>query len=287
MGSGMVGQPIAHGHSVTVWNGDAARAVPFAYRGAAVARSPADAARVGIVATMLANDDAVEAIVFGDEGILSAGPGVLHISCSTVSVGLTERLTQAHARAGQRFVSAQVLGRPDVAASGALSVIAAGSSADLDEAQPLFDAVGAGTTRMGDRQAMAAAAKIALNAGIPAIIQMISEQIRIAGVHGVSPAAMVDLLSGTDYGNRLIRSYGPIIAEERFEPAGFPIRLGRKDVGLALDAANGAALPLVELIAARMDATIKAGAGERDWLRSASWRRPNRQLPTGGDIHQS
>jgi 3-hydroxyisobutyrate dehydrogenase-like beta-hydroxyacid dehydrogenase len=270
MGAGMVGRLIEAGHRVTVWNRDAAKAAPFAARGARVAASPAEAARAGIAMTMLANDAAVEAVALGEAGLLAAGPGLLHVSCSTVGTALTERLEVAHAEAGQRFVSAQVLGRPDVAAAGRLAVIAAGAAADLDAVQPLFDAIGAGTTRMGERPVMAAAAKIALNAGIPAIIQMLSEQFRIAGAHGVPPARLLELLLAADYGNRMLRSYGPIIAEQRFEPAGFPMRLGRKDVGLALAAMEGAgmegaALPLVAWIAARMDAVIAAGGGERDW----------------------
>ncbi|WP_411906948.1 NAD(P)-dependent oxidoreductase [Rhizobium mayense] len=265
MGSGMVDNLVAAGHQVTVWNRDRAKAEPFAARGAKVAAELAAAARAGTVMTMLADDAAVEAVVFGDGGLLAAGPGLLHISCSTVSVDLTARLAAAHAAAGHRFVSAQVLGRPDVAAAGRLSVIAAGAAEDLDVAQPLFDAIGVSTQRVGDRPMMAAAAKIALNAGIPAIMQMLTEQFRIAAAHGIAADRMAALLLDVNYGNRLIGSYGPIIAQRQFEPAGFPMRLGRKDVGLALAAASDANLPLTELIASRMDAIIAAGGGERDW----------------------
>ena len=94
---------------------------------------------------------------------------------------------------------------------------------------------------------------------------MLSEQVRIAGAHGVSPSQMVELLIATDFGTRLIGSYGPMIAERRFEPAGFSMRLGRKDVGLALAAGQGEELPLAKLIAGRMDAIIAADGGERDW----------------------
>ncbi|WP_205926662.1 NAD(P)-dependent oxidoreductase [Rhizobium sp. P28RR-XV] len=163
MGSGMAANLVATGHQVTVWNRDRTRAE----RGATVAADLAAAARAGTVVTVLANDAAVEAVSFGDGGLLAAGPGMLHISCSTVSVDLTAWLAEAHAAAGQRFVSAQVLGRPDVAAAGKLSVIAAGAADDLDVAQPLFDAIGAATHRVGDRPVMAAAAKLAFNAGIP------------------------------------------------------------------------------------------------------------------------
>lgn len=265
MGSGMANNLVAAGHQVTVWNRDRAKADPFAARGAKVAIDLAAATRAGIVMTMLANDAAVEAVVFGDGGLLAAGPDLLHISCSTVSVDLTTRLAAAHAAAGQRFVSAQVLGRPDVAAAGKLSVIAAGAEEDLDVAQPLFDAIGAGTQRVGDRPVMAAAVKVALNAGIPTIMQMLTEQFRIVAAHGIPADRMAALLLDVNYGNRLIGSYGPIIAEQRFEPAGFPMRLGRKDVGLALAAAGDAHLPLTELIASRMDAIIEAHGGERDW----------------------
>ena len=167
MGSGMARNLLEAGHLLTVWNRDHAKAEPFAGLGATVAADVGEAARVGTVMTMLANDAAVEAVSFGEGGLLSAGSGLLHVSSSTVSVDLTAQLAVAHAAAGQRFVSAQVLGRPDMAAAGKLAVIAAGANDDLDAAQPLFDAIGAGTQRIGDRPAMAAAAKIALNAGIP------------------------------------------------------------------------------------------------------------------------
>lgn len=265
MGSGMADNLVAAGHKVTVWNRDRAKAEPFAARGATVAADLAAAARAGTVMTMLADDAAVEAVVFSGGGLLAAGPDLLHISCSTVSVDLTARLAAAHAAAGQRFASAQVLGRPDVAAAGNLSVIAAGAAGDLNVAQPLFDAIGAGTQWVGDRPMMAAAVKVALNAGIPAIMQMLTEQFRIVAAHGIAADRMAALLLDVNYGNRLIGSYGPIIAEKRFEPAGFPMRLGRKDVGLALAAAGDAELPLTELIAGRMDAIISAGGGERDW----------------------
>lgn len=83
MGTGMVGRLIEAGHRVTVWNRDGAKAAPFAARGARVAASPAEAARVGTVMTMLANDAAVEAVVLGEAGLLAAGPGLLHVSCCT------------------------------------------------------------------------------------------------------------------------------------------------------------------------------------------------------------
>ena len=79
----------------------------------------------------------------------------------------------------------------------------------------------------------AAATKIAANAGIPIIIEMLTEQLRIAARYNVPEARLIEVLLGVDYENRLIRRYGPMIAERRFDPLGFPVVLGRKDVGLA------------------------------------------------------
>jgi 3-hydroxyisobutyrate dehydrogenase-like beta-hydroxyacid dehydrogenase len=265
MGAAMAGRLLDAGHDVTVWNRDRAKAEPFAAKGAGIAASPAEAAGAGIVFTMLANDAAVEAVTLGDAGIVSAGADVLHIACSTVSVALTERLAAAHRAAGQRFVSAQVLGRPDVAAAGQLSIIAAGTDADLDACAPLFDVIGGKTLRMGAEPAMAAATKLAANFSIAAIIETVSEALRIAGAHGVEPARMVDFLTETNFGSRMIGVYGPMIAESRFEPAGFPITLGRKDVGLALDAAGGTDVPFAHLLAERMDRLIATDGGVRDW----------------------
>lgn len=112
---------------------------------------------------------------------------------------------------------------------------------------------------------MAAAAKAAANFGIAAIIETVTEQMRIAAVQGVPPARMAELLVETDFGARIFASYAPMIDAERFEPAGFPLQLGRKDVGLAIAAADGASLPFAEVLARRMDAIIEAGGGTRDW----------------------
>jgi nucleoside-diphosphate-sugar epimerase len=117
MGSGIAANLVAAGHQVTVRNRDRTNAEPFAERGATVAADLAAAAHAGTVMTMLADDVAVEAVVLGDGGLLAAGSDLLPVSCSSVSVDLTGRLAAAHAVARQQFVSAQVLGRPDVAAA--------------------------------------------------------------------------------------------------------------------------------------------------------------------------
>ncbi|WP_335740093.1 NAD-binding protein [Roseomonas gilardii] len=178
---------------------------------------------------------------------------MLHVSCSTVSVALTERR----------------------AAAGKLSVIAAGTAEALDRLAPLFGAIGAKTLRMGERPAMAAATKLAANFGIAAVIELVSEQMRIAGSQGVPAARFAEFLTETDFGSRMMGVYAPMIAAGRFELAGFPMTLERKDVGLALEAAGEAEVPVARLLAERMDAIIRADGGERDWAALG-------QAPKGG-----
>ena len=104
MGAGMAANLLAAGHEVTAYNRSQAKVAALAQRGAKSARTVGEACRGDIVITMLANDDAVEAVTFGDDGILaSLPPGATHVSSSTISVALAERLTDAHASAGHAF----------------------------------------------------------------------------------------------------------------------------------------------------------------------------------------
>ncbi len=143
MGRGIAANLLRAGHAVTVWNRTSSRADELESAGARVAVTPAETAAAGIAITMLADDDAVESVVFGEYGILRGLPaGGIHISMSTISVALSERLTAAHRQAHQQYVAAPVFGRPEAAAAAKLFVVAAGPATTLQELQPLFDAIG-------------------------------------------------------------------------------------------------------------------------------------------------
>lgn len=265
MGTAMAGRLVSAGHDLRIWNRDLAKAKALVEQGAVLTAQPADTARAGVVVTMLADDRALERVAFDDDGIVGAGERILHISCSTVSVELTSRLAEAHARAGQQFVSAQVLGRPDVAAAGKLVILSAGDPDACAQAKPVLETIGSRTIWIGAVPAMAAATKLAANFGIATLIEMMSEQMRIAAQNGIEPARLAEILDEVNFGGRYVSVYGPIIADQQFEPAAMPARLGRKDVGLAIDAALGARLPFAELLAQRLDLMIDNGQGELDW----------------------
>jgi 3-hydroxyisobutyrate dehydrogenase-like beta-hydroxyacid dehydrogenase len=156
MGSAIALNLVKAGHRVVVYNRTRAKAEPHAAQGAEIAGSVADASRRPIVITMLADDAAVEAAIFGDGGGLSAlGKGAVHISMSTISVALSDRLAEAHRSAGQSYVAAPVFGRPEAAAAAKLFVVAAGAEAELKSCQPLFDAIGQRTFIVGDKPSAA------------------------------------------------------------------------------------------------------------------------------------
>jgi len=143
MGAGMAASLLKAGHEVSVYNRTRTKADKLVARGAKAVASVSDACRSDAVITMLANDDAVESIVFGEDGIIHSLPvGATHISSSTISVALSERLAAAHAKAGHRFIAAPVFGRPDVAAEGKLFVVVGGAPDAIEAAASLFAAIG-------------------------------------------------------------------------------------------------------------------------------------------------
>ena len=132
MGAGMAANLVRAGHEVAVYNRSPDKAAPLVALGASAAGKVVDACRGDALITMLADDQAVESVAFGHEGVLrNLAAGAIHISMSTISVELSERLAATHAKAGQSFVAAPVFGRPDAAAAAAG---AARADADLDHA---------------------------------------------------------------------------------------------------------------------------------------------------------
>jgi 3-hydroxyisobutyrate dehydrogenase-like beta-hydroxyacid dehydrogenase len=218
--------------------------------------------------TMLANDQAVEEVVFGDSGVLaSLPPGAIHISSSTISVELAERLAAAHAAHGSRFISAPVFGRPDVAAAGKLMVLAAGACGAIDDASPLLIAIGRKTSIVSEIPATANLVKLSGNFLLASVIESLGEAMALIGKAGLDRKRYLEILTSTLFDVPAYKIYGGMIAEGRFEPAAFAAPLGQKDIRLALAAADGLGvpMPLASLLRDRF-LTLMAHGGERlDW----------------------
>lgn len=269
MGSGMAASLLEAGHDVTVYNRTRARTKPLRERGASVAETPAEASSgAAAVFTMLSDDHAVEEVTLGKEGILSALPrGAAHVSSSTLSVDFTRRLAAAHSEAGQRFVAAPVFGRPDVAAAGELFVVAAGARETVDAIQPLLDAIGKRTFVMSDSPEAAALVKLSGNFLIASVIESVGEAMALVGKGGVDRQAYLDLLTSTLFNAPVYKGYGKLIADRKFEPAGFPAPLGQKDIRLALAAAEElrVPMPVASLLRDRLLRLMANGGEKLDW----------------------
>jgi 3-hydroxyisobutyrate dehydrogenase-like beta-hydroxyacid dehydrogenase len=264
----MAANLLAAGHALTVYNRTAAKADTLIAKDARLAKTPADAAQGDVVITMLADDHAVEQAVFGKYGLLKAlAPGAIHLSMSTISIALAERLDHAHRDKGQELVSAPVFGRPDAAAAAKLFIVPAGRPEAVATCVPLFQAIGQRHFVVGERAPMANLVKITGNFLIASVIEALSEAMVLVGKGGVDRALFVEILINTLFGAPVYKTYGALIAEERFEPPGFKAELGLKDVGLALKAAQElkAPMPLASFIADRFLTLIASGGASLDW----------------------
>jgi 3-hydroxyisobutyrate dehydrogenase-like beta-hydroxyacid dehydrogenase len=246
MGVGMAGRLVDAGHTLAVYNRTAQRGEKLRDRGAVLAETPEAAARgAEVVFTMLADDPAVEQVVFAADGILAAmDNNAVHVSASTISVSLARRLMAAHARAGQRYVSTPVFGRPDAAAAGRLFVVAGGADDVLAYLQPLFEAIGQRTYRMGTDPSNANLVKLSGNFMLFAAIEALAESFALVRKAGVDVAAFKDLLTSSLFNAPVYHTYGDLLVSANDQNAGFTVPLALKDVRLAIAAAESLRVPM-------------------------------------------
>lgn len=268
MGSAIARNILKAGHRLTVWNRSPGKAEALVAEGARLAATPREAAdRADIVVTMLANDAALEAVTFGEQGILAAGGSAVHVSMSTVAPALAERLDAAHRAAGRPFVSAPVFGRPDVAAAAQLNICVAGPADAVAACAPLFEAIGQRSFVIGEAPAMANTVKICGNFMILGAVEALAEASALAEKRGVPRAAFIEVMTSTLFGARAYQVYGDIIAHDRYRPAGFAAPLGLKDMNLVAGAANDARvpMPLLGVIRDHLLAAIGREGEDVDW----------------------
>ncbi|HEX3121609.1 MAG TPA: NAD(P)-dependent oxidoreductase [Candidatus Acidoferrum sp.] len=268
MGTGMAKSLLRAGHGVTVFNRTRARADALKADGATVAATIADACRSGIVMTMVADDAALESQVFGDAGILASLPrNGIHISCSTIGVALSDRLTAAHSAAGQEFISCPVFGRPDAAEAGRLAVVAAGPANAVERCKPLFEAFGPKLLILGEKPSLANVVKLSGNFLIASVLESLSEAIAFARKSGVDAATLLDFLTSTLFNAPVYKTYGGLIVEGNYDKVGFALPLGLKDVRLVLQAAEAKSvpMPIASVVRDRFLTAMARGNESKDW----------------------
>lgn len=268
MGAGMAANLLRAGHHVTVYNRTPDRARPLVERGAQAAARLRDACRGDAVITMLADDAAVEEIVFGHDGVIGVlRENAIHVSMSTISVALSERLAAAHVDARQRFVAAPVFGRPEAAAAAKLFIVAAGAPDDVDACRAFFEAMGQKTFIVGEVPKAANLVKLSGNFLIASVIEALGEALALVGKAGIDGRQYLDFLTSTLFSAPVYKTYGGQIVERKFEPAGFAAPLGEKDIRLALAAAETlrVPMPLASLLHDRLLTLLARGGDALDW----------------------
>jgi 3-hydroxyisobutyrate dehydrogenase-like beta-hydroxyacid dehydrogenase len=269
MGSAIARNLIKAGHTLTVYNRTRSRAETLQSLGARIAGTPSEAASdAEALITMLADDHAVEEVIFAPGNALPSLPaGAVHISMSTISVGLSRRLADAHREKRQHYLAAPVFGRPDAAAAAKLFIAVAGSSHEIEHCQPLFDAIGQKTFLVGEDAPAANVIKLTGNFLITTVIESLAEAFALVRKFGLDPKAFLEFLTGSLFPTPVYRNYGSMIAADKFEPVGFKLPLGMKDNRLLLAAAEEAAvpMPMASLVHERFVEALAQGLGEADW----------------------
>jgi len=271
IGLGNMGEPIAlnlleAGYGLRVYNRTPSKMTPVAAKGALVAKTVAEVASPGgIVLTMLADDRAVEDVCLSPGSFVERlGAGGVHISLSTIAPATARRLSTQHAKHKVEYLASPVFGRPEAATEKKLWVCTSGPVGARRRAEPIFDAIGQGVLDFGEEPGAANVVKLCGNFLIASTIEALAELMVFAEKNGVSKSAVADMIGKF---SPLHRGYAQLIAEQKFEPAGFRLALGLKDIDLVLETAADSLtpLPMAGLLHDRWLSAVAKGRGDLDW----------------------
>jgi 3-hydroxyisobutyrate dehydrogenase-like beta-hydroxyacid dehydrogenase len=274
IGLGNMGEPIAAnllraGFGLRVYNRTAAKAAPLVAKGAAQAASEVEVAQAGgIVLTMLSDDRAVEEVTLREHSFVERlGAGGIHVSLSTIAPATARRLAEHHAEHKVEYVAAPVFGRPEAAAAGRLWVCTSGAVAAKQRVQPILTAISQGIFDFGEDYGGANVVKLCGNFLIAAAVEAMAESQTLARKNGVDPKALAEMFGKTLFACPVYQGYGKQIAEQRFEPAGFRLALGLKDINLALQtgASSSVPMPIASVLRDRWLESVAKGRADMDW----------------------
>jgi 2-hydroxy-3-oxopropionate reductase len=271
IGLGVMGQPMAEhliraGHEVTVHNRSQAPVQALVAAGAKAGGSAADvAAAADVVITMVPDSPDVEAVVMGEDGVLStARQGLLLIDMSTVRPDTARLVGEAAAARGVRFLDAPVSGGEVGAVEATLSIMVGGSTEDFQAALPVLQALGKTIVHVGPTGS-GQTVKAANQLIVAGVIELVSEAIVLLEAHGVDMAAAVQVLAGGLAGNQILERKATTMLARKFDP-GFRIDLHHKDLQIVQAAARdaGVAIPVTALVAQMLVALRSLDRGSLD-----------------------
>jgi 3-hydroxyisobutyrate dehydrogenase len=268
LGTGTMGAPMARnllkaGSAVRAWNRTREKAEPLAGEGAVVASTPAEAAEgADVVLTMVADADAVEAVA--DGFLARMRDDAVWLQMSTIGVAGIRRAAELAGERGVELVDAPVLGTKEPAERGELLVLAAGKDDAVSRCEPVFEAVGSKTVRLG-AVGEASRLKLVLNTWLLALVDGLAETLALAERLGLDPRLFLETIAGGPLDVAYAQLKGEAMLEQEFAPS-FPARLALKDATLVLEAARaaGGELPLVDAVRERFERLVEEGYGDED-----------------------
>jgi 3-hydroxyisobutyrate dehydrogenase-like beta-hydroxyacid dehydrogenase len=266
MGSAMARRLVDAGHDVIVWNRTPRAAAELVAAGASLASTAAEALAAPASFSMLANDEAAEAVLTVEN--LSGEAGRIHVNTASISAAAADRLERVHREAGVGYVASPVLGRPSVAAAGNLNLMVAGPDELVERVMPFLEPLSVRVWRFGEHPRRANVAKVSMNFMLLHAMQAMAESITLVEAHGIDASDFMELATNSLFGGVAYGVYGPMIAERRYRPAGFSMALGLKDLSLAEDLAEegGIVLPTAAVIRDRFErALADEELADLDW----------------------
>ena len=266
MGAALARRLVDAGHDVHVWNRSRGPVDDLVAAGAVACATPGDALAHPVSFSMLADGPAALSVL--DAESVASATGSVHVNMASISPAEAGELQGRFAAAGARYVAAPVLGRPTVAAEGNLNVLVAGAPDDVAEVEPFLQLFAARLWPLGEEPSTANAVKIAVNYDIIHAIQAIGESVALVEARGVDPGLFVEILTSTLFAGVVYSGYGGMIARQAYDPPGFDVALGYKDLRLSAEIAGetGTHLPTLAALTAVFErALAEPDLARLDW----------------------
>jgi 3-hydroxyisobutyrate dehydrogenase-like beta-hydroxyacid dehydrogenase len=243
MGGGFVDRLLLAKHSVVGWNRTASKAAPFLAKGMRWADSPrALAEQSDIVLTMLTNDRALDTVMDGPDGVLSAIRGKVLVEMSTVSASHVKALAERTTAAGGDLLDAPVLGSQVSLVQGKLVIMVGGDPRVLERVRPYLEAIGPKVFHVGE-VGQAKVMKLAVNLSLATQILALSEGLLLAVKSGIPRDVALDIMLGGASASPMLQYRAPLIKAQP-EKAWFDCTMMQKDVALALALGRELGVPL-------------------------------------------
>lgn len=266
MGSAMAAQLVQAGHDVTVWSRNARHVDHLVEQGARRGAGPEDAVQTGLLMSMLANEDVVRTLITPE--VLAAAPaGFVHVNHATISGPAAEEFAALAGSVGHGYVSAPVLGRPNVAAQGQLTILASGAAEHVAAVEPVLSVVGRRVWNYGPEPSAACLAKIATNYLIVHALGALTESLVLLERHRLDLHQFLAMIADSVFPGPVYGGYGAQIADRAYSPAQFTSVNGSKDVQLAVRAAAdaGVHLPSGPVLQELFQACVDEVGPDVDW----------------------